>query len=63
MLEPDEKKDRKLPMAVMCCPSNMHVLEETPNYYGWIGVVVSPALFLPYLLRSLRNELGFLCLN
>lgn len=30
-LEPAEKKDRKFPMAVVRCPSNMHAMEETPN--------------------------------
>lgn len=30
-LEPAKRKDRKLPMAVLHCPSNMHSMEETPN--------------------------------
>lgn len=30
-LEPAEKKDRKLPVAVVHCPSNMYAMEETSN--------------------------------
>lgn len=29
--EPAKKNDRKLPVAVVHCPSNMHAMEETPN--------------------------------
>lgn len=38
-LEPAEKKDRKLPMAVVHCPSNMHAVGETRDkvWIDWCG--------------------------